>query len=193
MARCLFGVLDRLGELFMQNGNAFRTFTDETAHYLAGLKVVIYYAEPIPSATDERLRLIVDQFLGGTAVEQAQFQAGLIPAHRSLFGIYGHRAATLAVRQNSRDWLLSGLVGAVIANYIIPPKRNVEVSLAVYHHCARKIGESPADLFAEAANYARPDLVQKLHQFGRRADVHLKQFGWQEQKTPEGVRYKFSW
>lgn len=75
----------------MQNGNAFRTFTDETAHYLAGLKVVIYYAEPIPSATDERLRLIVDQFLGGTAVEQAQFQAGLIPAHRSLFGIYGHR------------------------------------------------------------------------------------------------------
>lgn len=177
----------------MKNGNAFRTFTDETRQYLSGLKVVIYYAEPIPSTTDERLRLIVDRFLRGTAVEQAQFQISLAQEHRSLFGIYGHRAATVAVRQNSRDWLFSGLTGAVIANYIIPPKRNVDVSLAVYHHCAQKIGHSPAELFAEAAQYAQPDLAQKLHSFGHRADINLKQYGWQEQKTPEGVRYKFSW
>ena len=177
----------------MKNGNAFRTFTDDACHYLTTLKVVIYYAEPIPSATDERLRLIVERFLRGTAVEQAQFQQALAQAHRSLFGIYGHRAATLAVRQNSRDWLLSGLVGAVIANYIIPPKRNVDVSLAVFHHCASKIGESPTELFAEVATYAQPTLAEKLHRFGHRADVNLKQFGWQEQKTPEGVRYKFSW
>ena len=177
----------------MKNGNAFRAFTDEARHYLAGLKVVIYYAEPIPSLTDERLRVMVERFVRGTAVEQEQFQLALAPEQRSLFGIYGHRAATLAVRQNSRDWLFTGLIGAVMANYIIPPKRNVDVSLAVYHHCAQKIGVSPAELFAEAAQHAQPDLAQKLHHFGHRADVNLKQFGWQEQKTPEGVRYKFSW
>lgn len=177
----------------MKNGNAFRTFTDEAKQYLSGLKVVIYYAEPIPSTTDERLRLIVERFLRATAVEQQQFQFSLAPEYRSLFGIYGHRAATLAVRQKSRDWLFSGLIGAVIANYVIPPKRNVDVSLAVYHHCAQKIGTPPAELFTEAARYAQPELAQKLNAFGHRADVNLKQFGWQEQKTPEGVRYKFSW
>ncbi|MFZ1399406.1 MAG: hypothetical protein WAS33_21045, partial [Candidatus Promineifilaceae bacterium] len=174
----------------MQNGNAFRTFTNDTRHYLASLKLVVYYAEPLPSATDDRLYQIVDQFLRGTAVEQTQFQQDLGQEHRALLGIYGHRAATLAVRQTSRDWLFSGLIGAVIANYIIPPRRNVDVSLAVYHHCAGKIGEAPAELFEAAAAYAQPELAQKLRNFGRRADIHLKQFGWQELKTPEGVRYK---
>lgn len=182
----------------MKNGNAFRTFTDEAKQYLAGLKVVIYYAEPIPSTTDERLRAIVTRYLRGTAVDREQFQLSLAQEHRSLFGIYGHRAATLAVRQSShssqsRDWLFSGLIGAVIANYVIPPRRNVDISLAIFHHCAQKIEISPAALFAEAAQYAQPNLAEKLSNFGRRADVNLKQFGWQEQKTPEGVRYKFSW
>lgn len=177
----------------MQNGNAFRTFTDEARRYLSGLKVAIYYAEPLPSTTDERLRVIVERFMRGTAVEQAQFQLSLAQAQRSLFGIFGHRAATIAVRQNNQDWLFAGLVGAVIANYIIPPRRNVDVSLAVYHHCAQKIEIAPADLFTRAAQYAQPELAQKLHTFGHRADVHLKQYGWQEQKTPDGVRYKFSW
>jgi hypothetical protein len=177
----------------MKNGNAFRIFADETVRYLSGLKVVVYYAEPIPSATDEKMRVIVARFRGGTAVEQEQFQQTLAQEHRSHFGIYGHRAATLAVRQNSRDWLVSGLVGAVISNYVIPPKRNVDVSLAVYHHCAQKIDVSPVELFSEAARYAQPVLAGKLTAFGHRADINLKQFGWQEQTTPEGVRYKFSW
>ena len=177
----------------MKNGNAFRTFVDETIQYLSGLKVVVYYAEPIPSVTDGKMRGIVERFMRGTAVEQEQFQQALAQEHLSHFGIYGHRAATLAVRQNSYDWLLSGLVGAVIANYIIPQKRNIDVGLAVYHHCAQKIDVSPAELFSEAARYAQPALAQKLRDFGRRADINLKQFGWQEQKTPEGVRYKFSW
>lgn len=177
----------------MKNGNAFRAFRDEAVQYLAGLKVVIYYAEPIPSSTDERMKALVGRFLRGTAVEQEQFQLKLAPAHRSLFGIYGHRAATLSVRQNSRDWLFSGLIGAVIANFVIPPKRNVDVSLAVYHHCAQTIAVSPEALFAEAAQYAQPALAQKLSAFGRRADISLRKYGWQEQKTPEGVRYKFSW
>ncbi len=177
----------------MKNGSAFRTFNDEAIQMLSGLKVVIYYAEPLPSTTDERLRLIVTRFMRGTAVEQEQFQKSLTQANRSLFGIFGHRAATLSVRKNSREWLFTGLVGAVIANYIIPPKRNIDVSLAVYHHCAKKIDISPAKLFAEAAQYAQPKLAQKLHNFGHRADISLKKFGWQEQKTAEGIRYKFSW
>ena len=47
----------------MINGSAFRTFTDELVQYLAGLNVGVYYAEPLPSAADERLHAILSRFM----------------------------------------------------------------------------------------------------------------------------------
>lgn len=176
----------------MQNGSTFSAFISEVIQFLDGKKVVNYYTETLPSPTDETLRGYCQRFMAASAPEREQFQERLAPEHRSLFGIFGHRAATLSVRQESRDWLICGLVGTTIANYIIPPKRNVELGLAVFHHCARKLGLVPPDLFAEAARYATFDFATRLIAFGNRADVILSQFGWQEQKTPEGVKYKFN-
>jgi hypothetical protein len=177
----------------MQNGNAFSAFISEVVQFLDDKKVVDYYTEALPSPTDEMLLGYCQRFMLASEPQRKQFQEALAPEHRSLFGIFGHRAATLAVRQESRDWLISGLVGAIISNYIIPPKRNVEVGLAVFHHCARKLDMAPPDLFAEAAKFANFDLAMRLITFGNRADVLLNKFGWQEQKTPEGVKYKFNY
>lgn len=177
----------------MQNGNAFSAFVGEVIHFLDGKKVVDYYREPIPSATDEMLAGYCQRFMLAGIPQRAQFQEALAHEHRSLFGIFGHRAATLAVRQASRDWLLCGLVGAIISNYVIPEKRNVEVGLAVFHHCARKLNLPPAEIFSEASRFAAFDLAMRLIAFGSRSDVTLSQFGWQEMETPEGVKYKFSW
>ena len=177
----------------MQNGNAFSAFINEVVQCLDNKNVVDYYTESIPSDTDEMMSGYCQRFMLASAPQREQFQEALEQEHRSLFGIFGHRAATLAARQNSRDWLLSGLVGAVISNYIIPPKRNVEVGLAIFHHCAQKLGIAPSDLFAQAARFADFDLAARLLTFGNRTDVTLSQFGWQELQTPEGVKYKFSW
>jgi hypothetical protein len=177
----------------MQNGNLFSAFINEAVQFLAARQVVGYYQEPIPSTTDERLFGYCQRFMLASLPQRQQFQQALAQAHRSLFGIYGHRAATLAVRQESRDWLLSGLVGAIISNYIIPPKRHVESGLAVFYHCAHKLNLPPSELFAEAAQFAGFSLAIRLITFGNRTDVTLSQFGWQELKTAEGVAYKFSW
>lgn len=177
----------------MQNGNTFSAFINEVIQLLDEKKVVDYYTEPLPASTDEMLLGYCQRFMLASAPQRQQFQAALEQEHRSLFGIFGHRAATLAVRQQSPDWLISGLVGTIISNYIIPPKRNVEVGLAVFHHCARKLDITPADLFAQAARFADFDLATRLLTFGSRADITLSQFGWQELKTSEGVKYKFSW
>ena len=176
----------------MQNGNAFSAFIREVVQFLDDKKVVDYYAETLPSPTDEVLLGYCQRFMLATASQREQFQEALAQEHRSLFGIFGHRAATVAVRQESREWLLCGLIGAIISNYIIPPRRNVEVGLAVFHHCARKLGIVPPDLFSEAAKFTSLDLATRLIAFGNRADVVLSHFGWQELKTPEGVKYKFS-
>ena len=86
----------------MKNGDAFTAFLQETQQYLAGLQVVTYYAADLPSEPDERLAQIVDRFMESEAEKRERFLSGLNDTERSLFGIYGHRAATLAARSGSR-------------------------------------------------------------------------------------------
>lgn len=177
----------------MKNGNAIHTFIEDAIALLGQIEVVNYYAEPLPCPVDEQIRGVVSRFTAVTASERTQFQEALAPEHRSLFGIYGHRAATLAARQNDPNWLRSGLTGFAIANYTIPEKRKVEVGMAVYLHVAQKLGLKPVDLFEETAVYAAPAIATELLAFGRRSDVTLNKFGWQELKTPDGVKYKFNY
>ncbi len=177
----------------MKNGNAIHTFIEDAVALLGDIDVVTYFAEPLPCVVDEQIRGIVSRFTAVTASERAQFQEALPPEHRSLFGIYGHRAATIAARQNDADWLRSGLTGFAIANYTIPQKRKVEVGMAVYLHVAQKLGLNPVDLFEETAVYAAPTIATELLAFCRRPDVTLTKFGWQELKTREGVKYKFNY
>ncbi len=178
----------------MQNGTEFTAFVEDVVRFLEGKKSVAYYQEPLPSPTDEEMAGIVGRFVAATPEQREQFLRSLTNRQRALFGIYGHRAATLAVRQKlGRQALLYALVGAAIANYQIPQKRRVELALAVYHHCARVLGFHPAELFAAAAEYASPEMAEMMRSFGKRGDVTLSKFGWRELKTPDGVRFKFEW
>jgi hypothetical protein len=177
----------------MKNGNAFLAFIEESAAFLSGLKSIDFYQEPLPSQTDETLDRMVHRFQMASPRQREQFQAALTQGQRSLFGVYGHRAATLAVRETAPDRLTRGLVGVVIANYVIPEKRQVEVGLAIFHHCARKLEMNVIDLFEDVAQYANEGFASRLLAFGRRPDVTLKKYGWRELNTPEGVKYTFSW
>jgi len=181
------------GEKGMDNGDRILVFIATTAQLLAGKTVLGYYREPLPSSMDRELSDLIARFTRFDQARRETFLRSLPDGTRSLFGIFGHRAATLSVRESSPDWLRNGLIGAVIANYLVPDKRKVEVSLAVYHHCARQLGINTVDLFEEVASYATPSFADTLIRFGRRSDVTLKKFGWRERQTPEGVKYTFSW
>jgi len=173
------------------NGTAFLAFVHDAIAFLGGKTVVDYYAESLPSPTDERLDGMVKRLMTATAVQRASFQTAVTDSQRALFGIYGHRAATLAVRHTDPAQLLRGLVGAAIANYTIPNRRNVDVALAVYYHCARKLDLNTVDLFEQAEEFAAGEIVGELAVYGRRSDITLHKFGWREVKTPDGIRYKF--
>lgn len=175
------------------NGQAFRAYLESALFVLAPLTTVDYYSTPLPSPVDEALAEIVSAFTAWTRPKREDFLESLPAAKRALFGIFGHRAATLAVRRGDPDWLSLGLLGSAIANYEIPPGRNVDVAMAVFYHCAQKLSIDPERLFDEAAEFASGDITTRLRNFGRRTDVNLKQFGWREIKTQDGVRYKFEW
>jgi len=175
------------------NGHAYRAYLESAQALLAGLTAIDYYPSPLPSPADEALAEVVSAYTGWPIQVRERFIESLPPEKAGLFAIFGHRAATLAVREIDPDRLRLGLIGNAIANYPIPAGRNVDAALAIFHHCARKLEIEPAVLFDEAAQFAADDMAEKLRAFGRRQDVSLKQFGWREIRTPDGVRYKFEW
>ncbi len=175
----------------MQNGNALHILIEEATAVLSAINMVAYYAAPLPDNTDEQLRQIVTRFTVLTPDQRDRFLESLTPEQRSVFGIFGHRAATLAAREKSSDWLYSGLTGYVMANYTIPEGRQVKVGLAVYYHVARQLGMNPVALFEETAVYAAPEMEREMLGYGRDGKISLHQYGWRELKTPDGIRYKF--
>lgn len=175
------------------NGHAYHAYMESAHALLAGLSVTDYYSAALPSPADDALAEVVSAYTGWPAHVRERFVVSLPQDRSGLFAIFGHRAATLAVREGDPDRLRLGLIGNAIANTHIPPSRNVDAALAVFYHCARKLEVDPAGLFNEAAQFAAEEMAERLRAFGRRAEVTLKQFGWREIKTSEGVRYKFEW
>ena len=181
------------GLALSSNGRAFQAYLAGIQAVLANVTAIGYHQMPLPAPLDEQLAEITGAFTALAAPEQERFMAALSPAERALFALFGHRAVTLAARRGDAEQLRLGLVGSVIANYAIPDRRNVDVALAVFHHCARKLELNPSDVFDEAAQYAGEAMAERLRAFGRRTDVTLRQFGWREIRGEEGVRYKFEW
>ena len=175
------------------NGQAYRAYLERTLEMLDGLTVDVYYSSTLPSAADDALAEIVSAFTAWPMPVREQFLTQLPSNKRSLFGIFGHRAATLAIHRQDRELLRLGLIGNLIANSPIPPNRNIEAALAVFYHCARKLEIEPSELFEESSQFADDEMASRMLAFGRKQGVTLKQYGWREIKTPDGVRYKFEW
>lgn len=173
------------------NGNALGALVANINETLQPFTVVDYHTHPIPAPIDEQMLNWVEQIIGLTAVNRKTVLTSLTPKSRSLFGIYGHRAATISQRQEDNNLLQKGLIAYAIANYDIPDNRRLEIALAVYHHCAIKLGISPVDLFAEAATYTSTECGLRFIAFGRRADVTLNRFGWRSVNTDDGVKFEF--
>ncbi len=68
----------------MKNGTAFRAFLEETTAFFDGLSVASLYAEPLPSATDERMAGIVERVLTAVPDQRRLFHQTISDKHRSL-------------------------------------------------------------------------------------------------------------
>src|SRR5690606_4679819 len=125
------------------NGQAYRAYLEGTLAIVDRTTVADYYASSLPSAVDDALAEVVSAFSAWPAHLREQFQEELTARGRNLFGIFGHRAATLAVRRGDPELLRLGLIGNAIANYTISPTRKVDTALAIFYHCARKLEIEP--------------------------------------------------
>lgn len=175
------------------NGQAYRAYLEGALAIVDRTTAAEYYALPLPWAIDDALAEIAGAFTAWSAPVREQFQEALGARGRGLFGIFGHRAATMAVRRNDPELLRLGLIGSAIANYTIAPARKVDAALAVFYYCARKLDLEPKELFQDVARFAADEMARELVSFGNRENVSLKQFGWREIRTPDGIRFQFEW
>lgn len=67
--------------------------------------------------------------------------------------------------------------------------RELMLTLAPYHHCARRLGEDPGELFDTVASGAPPTLRDAVRTFGRRDDIEPESFGFAIVETAEGPEY----
>ena len=177
--------------IIMKNGTEFKAFVEETAVFLQETAVLDYFRQPLPGPLDERMGQIVDRFMAASPEQRDLLLAALDKSQRSLLGIFGHREATMGMREESRERLRRGLVGLAIAHHELD-RGSLEAALAVPHHIARKMGLNTVDLFDEAAGFVGEAIGAYLRGYGRRSDVALRKYGWREIKTADGVKYKVS-
>ena len=68
--------------------------------------------------------------------------------------------------------------------------RELQLALAPYHDCARRLGLDPVAVFDQVAEAGPPELRDAVREFGRRDDVTLAAFGSAVVETADGPRYE---
>jgi hypothetical protein len=162
----------------------FRALTDRATVVLESLDVEHYYGGPC--VADEAIGSVGRAMARGTPEQRADFSTALTPHARRVLGRFMLRAPMLALRQRDGSVLHDGLLVRVLVEQRVRDWRDDLVAFAPYHYAAQELGQSPVDLFDDAALCAVPELATVMQTFGRRQDVTLGAFGWRRIETPEG-------
>ena len=102
-------------------------------------------------------------------------------------------AASQALREGSPEVLRAGLRDLLVDGRLqwVRDGRDLLVSLAPYHDCARRLGLDVEAVFDAAADAGSPTVRDLVREFGRRRDVRLRAFGFLLEKGPDGPRYRY--
>jgi hypothetical protein len=154
-------------------------------------KATGYDRESIPNQLDDEIRVLTTSFLNGTDLERALIISTFNENHSMTLLLFSERMASLAVRRNSEEILLAGLIAHLIENWRLDPRENL-VRLSLLYHAAVKIGCPPEELFSRASAYAPKDIADQLHAFVHRRPRNkaIEAMGYCESRDADGFRYE---
>lgn len=102
------------------------------------------------------------------------------------------RLATEVARAGTADKLHKAIRGVLVDPenaQLREDSRDLLVALAPLHHCARRLGLDPVEVFDAAAAEAPHDIAQIAREFGRRHDITADSFGFLFEETDDGPEY----
>lgn len=151
-----------------------------------------YPFAPIPCQIDEKISDQVKLFIQISPserlifYEKAEFISGF-------FLTFAERSATLAVREQSRQRVLEGLIALIIENCRAGDYRDTLGSLVPLYHAASKIGLDADALLKEvASSYTDNEAAKHMKTFPDRPihDKSLEAFFYREVNAPDGFKYE---
>ena len=139
-----------------------------------------YYWESIPVALDEVLRRFVVEFSAAPDERRNHIEDQLTPRQRDHLSSFGVRSASIAIRSDSVEPLIEGLV-ALRLGWPTEDVRGRIRDLAPIYHAAKLVGADPVATFRKAAEIARSTGFENfLEDFVARSDAD---------KKPQGTRF----
>jgi hypothetical protein len=152
-------------------------------------KMVALLEQP-PTRYDQTVLTLYREIAPIPPEERGGLRRLLTDADRDALGPYPARANWLALEEQSRERLLSGLS---IWALIFPDDyddRDVMCMTAPTHVVAVELALDPHEIFVAAAGFAGPGVAKTLCNFGKRQDISLAAFGWTRIDTPNGPRIR---
>jgi hypothetical protein len=145
-----------------------------------------YYRSRIPSPYDSQIARVISAFSSAAPVEQAAFREAIDRDRAGLLEAWSERLATLAVRLDSGQLLVQGLVGLSLAGE--DDSGEALLIAPLHRRSAEKLGLDPGRIFDEAAG--RTDLpgARWLREL-RDADEAPEDVGFVEGEDGDGFRY----
>jgi hypothetical protein len=145
-----------------------------------------YYASRIPSAEDSRIGRVVKAFTAAAPGWQLAFRDAIDPDRADLLCAWSERVAALAVRLDSSQPLVLGLVALTLADESGDGEALLVAPL--HRRSAEKLGVDPFRVFDEAAGLTDLPGARWLED-ARDAEDQLEDSGYVEDEDADGFRY----
>lgn len=146
-----------------------------------------YYRSRIPCPDDERIARAVRAFSESTPGRQAVFREAIDGVRAGLLLVFSERMAALAVRMDSAQPIVQGLVAASLAQEGDP--RDALLVPALHRRSAEILGADVLRLFDEAAGRTDLSGAHWLRDV-RDAEQSPEDVGYEEADDGEGFRYE---
>jgi hypothetical protein len=146
-----------------------------------------YYESRIPSPADSEIGRAVRAFTESGPHDQAQLRASLDADRAGLLQAWSERIAALAVRLDSQQPLVLGLVGLSLAAG--EDAHEAALVAPLHRRSAEKLGVDASGVFDDAAASTDPDGAAWLEEM-RDSGEQPEDAGYVEDADADGFRYQ---
>src|SRR6266849_7563201 len=106
----------------------------------------IYGSRPMPCDIDAEIMTFVNMYIRANDLERKEILSSIRAEFSDAFFVFSERMAALAVREQSGERIMKGLVALIIEDFKFDFRDNLR-RLAPLYHSAEKIGVDPSPIF----------------------------------------------
>ena len=147
-----------------------------------------YFGSPLPSAKDDEITRLVEEYLAGGPQERLKIASGLNDLQAYWLGTYAHRMAISSVRKKSPAILQNAITAMLMAAKVTDPRESTML-LSVLYRAAQLLGLGDAAFRNAAKGAPDAEAERLLLGFLARADPDktVEAMGYREEAGKNGL------